>query len=345
MTAPSDPAPLDAPTRHRIREAQLAWFVRWLDGDEARATWVSLVSRGRAVVLAARPADLIDREALPSLVERWLARERIEASVAPVAEQLLIEITRRATLRDESTTELVGFEARRRVEQVAADPLVVSEALVRALLAGPVLEKAVSDLLFEAVDGFSRKVNPFSASWGLPALLDTLPLLGRGAIKMAVQGLQQEFERRLEPETRRFLAGFVRQSLDRAAREVTTRGPEPDLVRLRTELAAAAMSVPLSDLVWSPETTLGKHALAAVRAALVGLAANPVFRDELSRALTQHLDSSESIGAICAQRGIDLPDDAELAAALWPGVRKLLNDAEVMATLRARLDDSLRSLG
>jgi hypothetical protein len=339
------PTPLDAATRLRIRDAQLAWFSRWLDGDEARTVWVRLVSRARVVLLAARPGELVSRDAVPALLDRWLAPERIDATLAPALEHILTEITRRATLRDESPSEVLGPAARRSVEHVAADPQVVSEALVRALLAGPALEKAVSDLLFEAVDGFSRKVNPFVAEWGLPALLDALPLLGRGAIKMAVQGIQQEFERRLEPETRRFLVGFVRQSLDRAAREVTTRGSDPDLVRLRKELAAAAMSVPLSDLVWSPETTLGQHALAAVRASLLGLAAHPAFRSELTHALLAELDAKDTLGRLLEARGIELPEDEQLAEALWPGVRRVFDDPEVMAMVAAQLDASLEALG
>ena len=337
--------PFDAATRARIRDAQLAWFDAWLESDGARRTWVRFVAHARTAILAARPGELVSREAVDALVQEWLSPERIEATVAPAVAELLRAVTQRATLRDESTAELIGPDAARAIEHVAREPNVVSEALVRALLSGPALERAVSDMLFEALDGFSRKVNPFVAEWGLPALLDVLPLIGRGAIKVALQGIQQEFERRLEPETRRFLAGFVRQSLDRAAKEVTARGSEPELVKLRTELTAAALRVPLSEVVWSPDTTLGQRALDAVRTAMAGVAASAVFRDELTRALWSMFDVDASLGEWLKERGIEVPADEPLADALWPTVRRVACCTEVRTVLAEVLDESLGSLG
>lgn len=336
---------LDDETRRAVRAAQLAWYARWLEGEEARAAFRALVLRGRERLLTARLADLVDEPALERMLDAYLSPALLDGTLAPAVAALVDAIARRASLREESPGALVGAEAERAVARTAGEPEVVSAALVDAIVKTKGVEEAASEQLFEALDGFSRRVNPFVAEWGLPLLVGTLPLLARGAVKGALATFQAEFERRLEPEIRRYLATFVRRSFDAAASEFAKRRSDPDMVRLRTELASAVMAVPLEHLVWSPDTPAGKRALDAVAACVRGLGRHDALRAELRLALRQALADERSLAEALERHGISVPADDALADALWPGVRSLLGDAVVVDALGCAIEESLAPLG
>lgn len=345
MSTDDAPLKLDEATRARIRDAQLAWFVRWLEGDDAQASLRRLVANGRRALLSARPAELLDAGALARALAAALDAELVRGTLAPAVLASVAELARRLGARAETPLDLVGPEAAARIAEVVELPEIVSEAVVRAVVTSPAVERALGEVLFEAVDGTSRKLNPFVAEWGLPALLDALPALARATVKSAVTGVQREFERRLEPETKRYLEGFVRQGLERGVRHVATRGGDPELVAIRQQIATAVLGLPLSTLVWPADGEAGRRALSAIDAGLRGLAAHPALRAELESALAELLAEASTVGALLANHGVTLPPLDAAADAIWPGVRMALSSPETLAELGARLDESLAHLG
>ena len=332
---------LDAETRRLVRETQLAWLARWLDGEEARRTWVRMVGQGVEMILASPPAALVEEAAVSRFLAETLASESLVATIAPAVVAAVADASLRVREWRESPRGLAGDTAAKAIERMAELPEVVSEAVVRAIVTSPAVETLVSAHVFEALDGFSRRVNPFVAEWGLPALLGALPLLGRATIKAAVAGVQQEFERRLEPETRRFLAVFVKESLERAARDVTTNGHAPEQVRLRKEVAAAVMRVPLREFVWSPDSELGEHALAAIRASVHHVLGHPTVREAVEGALHEVLAETATVRDILARHGIAVPSTEAFAEATFPTVKGILALPEVQDELGRRIDESL----
>lgn len=335
---------LDAETLRLVRETQLASFDNWILADAARLAWLRLFSAGVKMVLESRTEELLDSAALDRLVARLLAAETVTTALAPAIVASVSEVARRASAFEESPSSLLAEEATESVLRVIEQPEFVSEALLRAILTSPALERAVGDHLFEALDGFSSRVNPFVAAWGLPALLAAVPLIGRGTIRAALGTVQREFERRLEPETRRFIAGFVRESLDRAAREYAMRGAEPEFVRLRKEVLTAVLAVPLRELVWAPDSRVGQRALAAVEASVRSLLANPIVQREVASAFAGAFAQKRSLEGMLLEYGVVLPNPTELAETLWPTVQRCLAMPELRSELAARIDDSLASL-
>lgn len=335
---------LDAETRRAVRDAQMAYVRRWLDGEEAESAFVRALSHVRTTCLSKRLSELVDPASLEALLDASLDPERLDVTMAPAVVAFVDEVARRASLREERASDLLGSDAVRAIEAVAREPGATSPAVVRAILGTRAVEDAASALLFEALDGFSRKVNPFVAEWGLPALVDALPLLARGTVKGALGGFQSEFERRLEPEIRRFLATFVRRTLERTARDMAEKSGDPEVVRLRVELANAVLSVPLEDLVWSPDSGVGSRALDAVKACVRGLGRSDAFRAELRQGVTRALVAEETLEARLARLGIVVPDEPALARALWPAVRGLLRDDTIIDALGAAIDESLAPL-
>ena len=332
---------LDEATRRHVRETQLAWFSRWLEGEDARQAWVRMVGHAVTMALSSPPSTLIDESSLDRLIAAALASETIANTIAPAVVAAVAETALRARTLDETPAGLLGPDAARAIDRVAELPDLASEAVVHAILTSSAVEQLVGEHLFDAINIFSRKVNPFVAEWGLPALLNALPLLGRGAIKTALGGVHEEFERRLEPETRRFITGFVKQSLQKAERELTTRSGAPEHVRLRKEIATAVMKVPLREFVWDPRSEIGQRVLAAVNASVRHTMGHPSVREALENALADVLKESATVGEILGRYGIAVPPVEELADATLPAVRRVLALPAVQEELGNRIDESL----
>ena len=94
------------------------------------------------------------------------------------------------------------------------------------------------DVIYDALVEFNESVNPFFADWGLPALIKRFMPIGSGAVLKSMSAVRTEFDKRLEPEIRKFLLGFSRKSKKKLADFIVSSAGDPKLVALRKSIVA-----------------------------------------------------------------------------------------------------------
>jgi hypothetical protein len=184
-------------------------------------------------------------------------------------------------------------------------------------------------------------VNPFTADWGVPAVLRRAGPLGMGLGK-GLDSVRVEFDKRLEPEIRRFLHGFSRRGLRRMAEFTIQKGDEPRFIAVRKRIAAWVLEQSIADLARraDPEALALAHAIgldmsargvssphAAARRRAVIEAAIEAWRDR-------------TVSEVLAELGVTFtPDLDTLAAATWPAVRAALSTPAARAWLRSLVEE------
>ncbi len=202
--------------------------------------------------LAAKVRDVVDKDALVRAVESALSEETLRRMVRPVARtSALLEVAR---LREDEAPlgTYVPETARGDVRALLERPNLLPEKLVRQVLGHEAFEGVMREVLEGALRDFQEKVNPFTSEWGLPALLKKFsPMgigLGLGGIAKSFESVQKEFEKRLEPELKRFLQGASKRALAMTADFVVERSDKPAFVALRKELFAWLLEQPMNEL-------------------------------------------------------------------------------------------------
>lgn len=250
---------------------------------------------------ARRVRDLADPALLGPLLEALWGGSVAAESVAPVLQALRPFVL--ATLRADprSLDDYLPPKARAALLALAQRPLKLPGPLAQALLQNPVLEEVLRDQLYEALREFNERVNPFFAEWGLPTIIRKVMPFGSGAVVRTLEAVRGEFDRRLEPEMRRFLQGFVKRGLQRAA-QVLTEGKDgahgPALRRSLLEALLAQRVELLASALGDEVVALAEE---AVTATLTQLLASPRGAELRQGALV----------ALCSAAG-----DHTLAAAL-----------------------------
>lgn len=335
---------MDRATLQSLRDHHLAFFRRWLaaERDGARDAWVAQ-GVGAVIRWRERPVErLLRREDLDGVLAVVLG-EGVAAGVArPMARASFEELGASMVELDATAAEMIGAEARAAIETLVAHPDVIDAAMVRAVTREPAMEAVMRDVLFEALVAFNDRTNPFVAPWGVPALLDALPRVGRGAIKKTFDTVRGEFERRLQPEMRRFLEGFSRKSLDSMVDIFETKAADPDLVALRRHAVGKVLDAPVGDLVWPPGDPRQAALAAAVEAGVAHLLAEPRLRErvEVMVASWWARNATKSLEDLLTELEITLPDPEPFVAAAWPAVHAALDDDAVVGLLAELIDRS-----
>jgi transketolase len=108
----------------------------------------------------------------------------------------------------------LSTETREAVAAYAIASKPVPTALLEALLAEKGVRAFVEGFLFDAMREFYERANPFFADSGLPAIIKKIIPIGSAAVLKALDVARDEFEKRLEPELKKFLGGFTGRALD-----------------------------------------------------------------------------------------------------------------------------------
>ena len=210
------------------------------------------------------------------------------------------------------------------------------DALVRELFGQQAIEVAIHDTLLEGLTQFNRTVNPFFAEWGIPALVRRIPL-GGGIILASMEALRDEFDRRLEPEMRRFLAPFSRRATAQMAELFLASKDEPRFVELRRNLVTFLWSRSLSELLGgADDAALERGAFAAERIA-VALLERDASTGELANLLERFVQAQgeATVGQWLDDTGATgRPDAGAFAQLLWPQVEAALRSRIVRDFLR-----------
>ena len=305
--------------------ARLARFViERLSSDEA--AFAKDVERAVEGLFATPLADLVDADRLEGAVEAALAKEQVERGIRPFSRSIHLGIVR--ALRGDATKlgAFVPAKARARIDALIEKKTPPNERLLRQLIEQEAMEETLRDVIHDALREFNEKFNPFAADWGLPGLLKGLGRFGLGPLTKSIENVRLEFDKRLEPEMKKFLQGFSRRAVRRMADLVVQNSGDTKFVALRKSMVAFLYEQELRELVSnvddeSAETwnTIGvdvaEHALLQASSKLKRRAA-------IDTLLREH--GKDPLGQVLERYGFTAkPDAAAIARAAWPIARAI----------------------
>ena len=314
-----------------LAERQVNWLIARLTSEQAKAELAADFERIHDAVLARPVRDVIDLAALEAAIDASLTKDVFSRATRPAT--LASHMGTLRILRTERTKvgQLVADETKKKIDQLLERPKLMNEKLVRRAIEQDAVEEILRDVLFDALKEFNEKVNPFVAEWGLPGLLKKLGPFGLGPLGKSLDNVRAEFEKRLEPEMRKFLQGFSRKALKRAADLAVQKSDDPSSVALRKSLAAWVYEQELRELVSNVDDEAAKRLHEIVLDVSEHGATLEIVRkkrrDAMSELFALHKD--EPLGAALGRHGISArPDFAALAGAVWPAwVATIQSDA------------------
>jgi hypothetical protein len=317
-----------------LRARHVAFLAERLVDDRAKGDFVRSFGAMYDHLLAQPLRSLIDPERLVEGGARILTNEVIRGLVAPIVR----EVNRRATLSMRSDDAKLGSyvpeEARAAIDELVRRPDLVPEELVRKVFDQDIVEEIMHDTIYDALVEFNQSVNPFFADWGVPALVKRLVPIGSGTILKSMNAVRTEFDKRLEPEIRKFLLGFCRRAKKKLADFVIASAGDPKLVALRQSIVTFLYEQSLASLTKNVDDDARMSADAAGEAITVRVVrddhARARLRAELEKLLEAHGD--DSLGAWLGRIGVtERPDLEPLAELLWPWMRLALTSPPARA--------------
>jgi hypothetical protein len=236
--------------------------------------------------------------------------------------------------------QLVSDATKQKIDKLLEQPKLMNEKLVRRVVEQDAVEEILRDVLYDGLKEFNEKVNPFVADWGLPGLLKKLGPFGLGPLGKSLDNVRAEFEKRLEPEMRKFLQGFSRKALKRVSDLAVEKGDDQNAIALRKSIAAWVYEQELRELVGNVDDERAKmfHEISLdVSEYTSALEIVRTKRREAFAALFA-AHAKMPLGAALGDHGISArPDFAAVAGAIWPlYVAAVKSDA-----LRARMTQVL----
>lgn len=338
MTDPSAPA-LDARSLHDLKARHLAFLQARLSSARAEAEWRDNLPALYRDLLATRVGALADAPAIARAVEAAIAGGVVEKVARPVARRALAVTL--AELRSEKgkAGARVPAEARQKLDLLAARPKLLPERLLRELVEQEAVDEMMRDVLYDALKEFSEKVNPFVAEWGLPALLKRLGPFGMGK---GLASMREDFDKRLEPEIRKFLKGFSKKSLRHAVQITIEKADEPKSIVLRKHLVAWILDQEIAGMASGADAetvALAQEIVIDLVGAELGREASRArYRAMFEEAVTQRKE--RTVAEVLAELGIRFePDFAALAAATWPAVQAALASPTARAWMAALIGE------
>jgi hypothetical protein len=316
-----------------LEARQVAFLEARLVSDEARRAWSANFAAARRELMAAKVGDLVDPAALASALDAALTGASVERVARPLAKKLLPVVLAELRAEPRALGDHVPTAARPKLEALVARKGALPERLLRELAEQEAIEEVMRDVLYDGFKEFSERVNPFTAEWGIPSLLKRMSLLG-GAMTKGIEAVKAEFDRRLEPELRRYLAGFSRRGLERMVDVTIARADQPASVAVRRHLVAWVLEQQIATLAREADP----EALALAQEIGLDIAAAELDRPEhraRRRTLIEAAVKSFAdvpIEAALASLGVTLVfDDESAAAASWPLVKAALGTAAARA--------------
>lgn len=305
--------------------ARLARFViERLSSDEA--AFAKDVERAVEGLLATPLADLVEADRLEGAVEAALAKEQVERGIRPFSRSIHLGIVR--ALRGDATKlgAFVPAKARARIDALIEKKTPPNERLLRQLIEQEAMEETLRDVIHDALKEFNEKFNPFAADWGLPGLLKGLGRFGLGPLTKSIENVRLEFDKRLEPEMKKFLQGFSRRAVRRMADLVVQNSGDTKFVALRKSMVAFLYEQELRELVANVDDesaeTWNAIGVDVAEHALLQASSKLKRRAAIDTLLRDH--GKEPLGQVLERYGFTAkPDAAAIARAAWPIARAI----------------------
>jgi hypothetical protein len=330
----SEPLPLTPATIAALRSRHVAFLTERLVDERAHGDFVRSFAAGYDHLLSRPLREVLDPKTLVPAGASVLSNEAVRGLLAPI----LREVNRRVVtaLRSEDTLlgDYVSKEARDAIDALIARPDLVPEELIRKIFDADVTEEIMRDVMYDALLEFNESVNPFFAEWGLPALIKRFMPIGSGAVLKSMSALRTEFDKRLEPEMRKFLLGFSRQSKKKLADFIVSSAGDPKMVALRQSIVAFFYAETLAQITQNVDDDARMEADEAVLAIVLEVLRKDRPRErllaELEKLLAEHGDGT--VGAWLTRIGVtERPELEKLAELLWPFLRLALESPPARA--------------
>ncbi len=325
-----------------LKALQIAFLRERLVSDAAAREWRARLPEAWAALTAAPLGEVADAAALNRALDAALAQASIRQAIRPAAAAALAALSKAARAERGRAEEWVPGAARQKIDRLLARPKLVPERLVRVVMESDAIEEVMRDTMYSSLKEFSDKVNPFFAEWGLPSLLKKLTPFGFAGVGKGLGGVKAEFERRLEPEIRKFIQGFSRQAMRQTADVVIARGDDPKFIALRRHIVAWALEQEIGELARG----LDEESAALAQEIGVDVLEHNLGREAIAARRRAAVDAffaahrAEPIGEVLARHGIELaPDHDAIAGATWPLVRAALASAPARAWIEGVISE------
>jgi hypothetical protein len=318
---------LSPETLAELRARHVAFLTERLVSDRAKGDWARSLDEGYAWLLTLAVRDVLDPSAVTASIARVLTAEVVRDLAAPVARDAGRRLVASLRTDDAKLGDYVPADARTAIEALLARRDLVPEALVRRVFEQEAIGDLLRDVLYDALMEFNDTVNPFFAEWGLPGLIKRFVPIGGGAVLKSMGVVRGEFDKRLEPEIRKFLLVFSRKAKGKLADFVIAKGGDPNFVTLRTAILSFAYEQSLRELVAGVDDAAmdaqDKAALSITLEVLSREHPRERLREALAKVLEDH--GGRTVGeALAAVGATAKPDFSALAEATWPAVKAVL---------------------
>ncbi len=311
-----------------------AFLAARLSSPAAKAEWRANLELGYRELGSRTLGDVLPQGALLKCIEIAKRPELYEKVVSKIAAAVHAEAYPRVVAHRATLGSYVPDDAKKKIDLLLARPNLVNPTLIREMLAQEAMKDLMEDVLEGALKEFNQNVNPFFADWGIPAIVKKVMPIGSGAVLKSLESVRAEFDKRLDPEIKKFLGAFSKKALDRTATLMTEKGDSPKFVELRKAVAAWLYAQPIGDLTKGADAEavkLGQEAGVLV-AARVAASKDLAQEVEASIAAFYKKHETESLDAIRKAYGIDYaPDFDALAEATWPIVERAASSATLNA--------------
>ena len=219
-----------------LKSKQIAFLQTRLVSPAARVEWRANLAKILDELLDVPLGQLVEPNSFVTAADAFLTRAFLESTFQPVLVRLVRDV--RAVLMSEKGTigSFVPANSREALRDLAARTHSLTGPLVREISEHEAARLVMTDVLHDALVQFSDRVNPFVAEWGLPSLLKKFSPFGLGGVGKSIEGMRVEFEKRLEPEIRKFLIGFSREALRKGAGSIIAQSDAPAFIALRQRI-------------------------------------------------------------------------------------------------------------
>ena len=324
----TDPALSSLPreTLEALKKKHVAFLLDRLGSDAARQDWSRAFRDGYAWALALRIKDVVDPVALTDGVTKALTADSVKALFAPAARDIHRRVLASMKKDEARLGDYVPAQARLAIDDLLERHDLVPERLVRNIFDQEAIEEAIRDTLYDGLKEFNETVNPFFADWGLPALLKKLPI-GGGAILKSMGAMRGEFDKRLDPEIRKFLLGFSRKAKGKLADFFVTKGGDPKSIELRKNVVSFLYAQSLKELLAGVDDSASKKAEIATE----NIVLEALRRDEPRARVREGIElflkeqGEATFGDWLKAVGATAEPDLEAwASLLWPHVQRTM---------------------
>lgn len=320
------------PTTQELEKKQVEWFLARVTSDKAKAEFARDLAAAYDALVARPVGELLNLEAIAAAIDASLTKERFERGTRPLT--LAANLAGLKMLRTDKTKlgTFVSDATKLKIDRFLDRPKLMNEKLLRRVIEQDAVEELLRDAIYDGLKEFNERVNPFVADWGIPGLLKKLGPFGFGPLSKSIEGVRAEFDKRLEPEMRKFLQVFSRKALKKASDTAVSKGDDPKSKALRKSVVAWFLEQELRELVGNIDDESAKLLHEIGLDVAEHASALELVRERRREALAAFVKLHEKEPAlqVLAYYGVQArPDTDSLAIALWPAVEAVLKSDAV----------------